>query len=341
MTRQSRLQRIAERAKRRDAKAVRVARRKKKVVAPAPLELMLPMVPVPAPPSPKPASADPTWFCDPTGRNVHIEGLYRGASLFLILSGPSAAKMPLEALATRGVMTMGVNNSPAIHPCRLWTYVDSPCKFHQGIWRDPACMKFIPFNHYKPSKGIVKEKIGEAFTQVRRPDGKLAHALDYPGVLGYRRNANFRPDQWLTEPTVNWGNDKQHAAVNGHHHILNVMFVALKIAYVLGFKTVYLVGADFKMTDAQPYAFDEEKELAGCGSNNSSYSKLRDMFRILRSRWDAAGFNVVNVTPGSALDSVPAMRFSDAVQAATATMPAEPWDTRRWYDLTNHLEPLP
>ena len=43
---------------------------------------------------------------------VSLCDFYRGRHAFLVLSGPSLASMDLTQLARRGIVTMGVNNSP-------------------------------------------------------------------------------------------------------------------------------------------------------------------------------------------------------------------------------------
>jgi hypothetical protein len=46
---------------------------------------------------------------------VSLCDFYRGRHAFLVLSGPSLAATDLSQLARRGIVSMGVNNSWAVH----------------------------------------------------------------------------------------------------------------------------------------------------------------------------------------------------------------------------------
>jgi hypothetical protein len=269
-----------------------------------------------------------------------VAGLYKGAGGFLVLGGPSTKTLPLHLLGQRGCLIMSVNNCPAVLPPPLrphvWLHTDPAKKFHDSLWRDPGILKFTPVKEW-----MVGRKNKKALRH-RLADGSIAAydgigGCDRPAVFGFQRNSEFVPDRWLHEPSLNRGNDDQHAnglkgsTPNGFPHVINTMFTAIRLAFYLGISPLYLVGADFHMDDASPYAFKQEKSPGGVRANNHAFSKMYRMFRELVPHFDAAGFRVVNVTPGSALWAFPRMDFLQAVAEATAGFEQE-LNCDGWYD---------
>ncbi len=280
-----------------------------------------------------------------------MAGLYRGASCFLVLGGPSIKSMDMELLRKRGVLIMSVNNCPAglpdgIRP-HIWTHSDPTGKFHDSIWRDPSILKFTPVKRWnsKYSEG-AKTKDGDQKLnglRKRRADGDGFEALedgicarDMPAIFGYHRNANFCPDHYMHEPTFNMGNDKQHSEgtkgskPNGWDHVINTMFTAVRLAYYLGVGTLYLVGADFTMNPDEPYSFGQGKHGGGCNSNNGAYAKMATMFTALRPLFDEAGFTVRNCTPNSGLWAFEYISLEAAITEATEGF-EETLDGSEWY----------
>ena len=257
---------------------------------------------------------------DPAG----IQNLYMGSSVFLLLSGPSLSKNDLTKLDKRGIITFGVNNSPAVFKPNIWTFVDPSSKFHHGIWYDPSILKIVPLKRFKD---YIREKKSDGFFYYVRN-----RVRQLPGVLGYRRNAEFNPSAWLYESTINWGNDKKSAEKNGLPHILNVMFASLKLCFYLGFRTVYLLGCDFKMSlDSQNYAFPQDRTEDSVRGNNSSYEKLNYMLGLLYPFFQKERFNVYNCNKDSGLNVFPYLSFDAAVKESTKLIP-QTLDTLGWYD---------
>jgi hypothetical protein len=228
---------------------------------------------------------------------------------------------------------MGVNQTPALWRPNFWIGVDNVRKFHDGLWRDPGVVKFVPVRpRTHMDRPLQSKRPDGTFETLLRPDGQPVKVGEMPGVVGYWRNPIFRPETWLSEPTVNWGNNKKGAKANGHPHVLNVMFAALKTCYLLGFRTVFLLGCDFYMAPGHVYAFEQAKHIGGCESNNRCYGHLNQMFGLLAPYFDAAGFRVYNTNPQSGLTVFPHISFHEAVALARREMPAEPWDVRGWYE---------
>lgn len=256
-------------------------------------------------------------------RPVELGDLFFGGHLFLILSGPSLNALPLDRLNERGIVTMGVNNSPCRIRTNFMTFVDSADKFHHSIWRDPGITKFIPKQRFKKK------------TKVKQPDGEFVWSLPakvFPNVIGYKRNAYFDPQNWLWEPSINWGNSKNASAENCRPRELNVMFAALRLGFFLGFRNIYLLGCDWKMDQQQPYSFAQGKHDGGCLSNNSKYKKVEVMLKSLLPYFQEAGLHIFNCSPGSGLALYPQMDFLEAIERAQIGIDQQP-DTWGWYEM--------
>lgn len=254
------------------------------------------------------------------GDPVPIGNIYNNAHAFLILSGPSLLENDLSRLHSRGILTMGVNNSPTVVPCSMMIYVDSADKFHHSIYSDPGCMKFVPKPRLKKPVRI-KQKDGTFVT------GKKVR--EYPNVIAYNRNAYFNPSTFLWEDSINWGNSKNSSKANGLPRDLNVMFAALRMLFYLGVRTVYLVGCDWNMTDKSPYAFGQAKHSGGVRSNNNKYRTVQEMLSMLSPHFENANYKIYNTNPRSGLELYPYISFDEAIDRAS--LPQQ-LDASGWYD---------
>lgn len=272
-----------------------------------------------------------TPFSTRDGVPLHLRDLYAGAAVFLVLGGPSIKTLDLSLLRRRGAIAFGINNSPSLIRPHLWTFVDKPLKFHDAIWRDPGVMKFVPEPQIRRS---IREKDRDGFRTIHRggDENVPVQCGEMPGVVAYKRNAFFRPDRWLDEPSINWGNSLKSSRENRNHRSLNTMFAVLKISYWLGFRVVYMLGCDFKMQADAPYAFDQGGNQGKADANNNGYAVMSEMFAELAPRFDAAGFHVFNCNSNSGLTVFPHVPYKEAIASATGHVPQDPLDTAGWYD---------
>lgn len=254
--------------------------------------------------------------------SISMANFYRGRAVFLMLSGPSLNALDLSLLDQRGIVTMGVNNAWTIHRPHLWTCVDDPGRFIDTGWKDPGILKLVPMCHR------VRR------LRVQNPDGSMRpsafHVSQMPGVFFYRRSNHFDHERFLTGDTVCWGNDGDRADSLGIKGKRSVMLAALRLLHHLGFRTVYLIGCDFKMADDRRYAFDEDRALDVIRYNNTLYDALSRRFEALRPHFERHNFRVVNCSPGSELSAFESMDFRDAVSQASGAC-HKPINTRGWY----------
>jgi len=238
------------------------------------------------------------------GSQLNMVGHYRGSSIFLICNGPSFAKLDHSLLKQPGVMTFGINNGPKSFRPNFWTCVDSPERFMKSIWLDPAIMKFIP-------QATMEKRIfdNEKWEMTSKVVGEC------PNVIGYRRNEKFMAERFLFEDTLNWGNHKDYGGSR------SVMLPAIRICFLMGFRKIYLLGCDLNMSEEYTYHFDEQRAKGAVNCNNNTYKKMiEDYFPKLKPEFDAAGLEVYNCNPDSALKVFPTISFEDAIAEATSSL---------------------
>jgi len=136
-----------------------------------------------------------------------------------------------------------------------------------------------------------------------------------PNVIGFRRNEKFVAERFLWEDTINWGNHKDYGGGR------SVMLPVFRIAFLLGFRTIYLVGCDFKMSENYTYHFDEQRAKGAVNCNNSTYKRLNEeYFPQLKPYLDAEGVKVFNCNADSGLKVFPYKSFEEAISEATAPL---------------------
>ena len=248
--------------------------------------------------------APPPMFFSRDCREAGLIDRYRGAPVFLICGGPSFAAVDKEPLTRPGVMTMGYNNVVKVFRTNMWCSVDSPRNFLTSIWKDPRIEKFVPFDHSE--KNIYD-------TQTKTPLPTLVG--DCPNTWFYRRNEYFQADRFLFEDTINWGN---HADWGGAR---TGMLAAIRILFLLGFRTIFLLGVDFKMDDQNKYCFPQDRHPGSISGNTKTYIEMVSRSTLLRSIFEKHGLNVYNCNPDSNLKVFDHIPYEEAIKICTNQVP--------------------
>ena len=237
-------------------------------------------------------------------------GMYRGASAFLLCSGPSFAALDKNLLKTPGIWTMTTNNAVVSFRGNASVTVDDPCRFNTSMWLDPSLIKFVPSSHFE------KHLWDNRFFEDKGQQWSLSNIVvgDCPNVVGYRRNEKFVPERFLYEDTINWGDHKKWGGGR------SVMLAALRILFLLGFRKVYLLGVDFYMSGEKKYHFEEERTPSAIRGNMSTYEKLIGRFQKLQPFFLAENFIVKNCNPESRLTAFPFIKYEDAIKEAVAVV---------------------
>lgn len=242
-----------------------------------------------------------------------MKNTFQDEGCFLVGGGPSLRKMDLTPLAKRGVLIAAVNNVAAtvIRP-HLWISVDSQHNFHEAIWRDPAIAKFTKRKYLER---LINVWSGNGWENAReRP-------CDLSNCWGFEHQTGFRPESFLDDHWPSWGCKNAEEDPEGKQSHTSVMLPALWLLYWLGMRRVYLLGCDFKMKDAQPYAFEETGKPA---PNNELYRWLNARFDELQPHFQKKRFAIANCTPGGKLEAFPRMDFAEAIERESRRIPADP-----------------
>ena len=93
-----------------------------------------------------------------------------------------------------------------------------------------------------------------------------------------------------------------------------MFMAALKLAYMQGFRRVYLVGCTFFMTSEKAYAFEQKVWQSKVDRNLEQYVLMVSRLTRLGPAMKAKGFEIVNVTPGSHLRLFPCMPLAEAIE---------------------------
>lgn len=263
-------------------------------------------------------------FFTQDGHNLWLGDQYHNSSLFLICTGPSFGDLikrkwnfmgevftTKELLDYPGHMTMGINNSVKTYRPNMWICIDPPGKFLKSIHVDPKIQKFMPLDH--------------ADKQLYDNDNKIKLDLtpsQCPNVIYFRRNELFNHERFLFEDTMNWGNNaKYHNEDEKYNGKRSVMLPAIRIAFQLGFRNVYLLGCDMHMDPNQPYHFKQDKSKGGANSNNKTYENMFTRFEKLKPIFEKNDFNIYNCNPDSALKVFPYKSFDQCILESTENVP--------------------
>lgn len=258
-----------------------------------------------------------TVFCMANGEAVpgrHIRPTV-GGSIFLLCGGPSLKTLDLGKLCQPGIRTMAVNNAAKLFRPDYWTHVDAADHFIRSIFLDDRIVKFSPYNL---RGGRLFDSDAWQWTDIK--------VQDCPNVYFYRRHTGFNAETFLYGNSICWGNEGKDGGAR------SVMLVAIRILYELGYRRVYLLGADFNMKTDYAYAFPQDRSDKSVSNNNYTYRALNERFKAARPHFEAAGFHVFNCNPDSGLKAFPYISFYEAVNEARLPINVNAERTEGLYD---------
>lgn len=271
-----------------------------------------------------------------------LRGLLAGGPAFLVCGGPSVKLIDYHRLNERGIFSLGVNNVAGMVPVNAFTCSDPPMKFHWGIFADPRIMKFLPV----PKLGAGKQR-GQLRT--KEEDGTFRWlgrcAKDCPNVWGYERRSWMMPDHtFFTEPHAAWGNQQAGVDRCDQPKTACTMLLGFRLLYHLGARTIFLLGADFRMNpDAgttNNYAFAQARDEDAINSNNRQFAIAADWLKQLRPTFERFGLEVFNCNPESGLRAFDHVPFDDALKICRGTIPNGPFDLSGWYEKSETKEAI-
>jgi len=282
------------------------------------------------------------------GQELKINNFYRDGHCFLLVNGPNLLDYDLDQLSRPGIMTLGVNNGPSVFRPDLYVMADDNSSFIRSIWLDPKITKFVPSGK-KNKKLYHNDKREWMKTKVK----------DCPSMVYYERNYKFVPDEFLGADSINWG-CKAHICACGYEApsgkrpkdktcpscgekrfgYYNIIYLAIGLCHALGFRHVYLLGADFSMSKDHTYAFDQKRHSGSIKNNNAQYIEANRRFDTLRPIFEKKGFHVYNCYKESGLKSFDYKPFDECIKAAAGALPPavkDKWGVWRCDESTRDL----
>lgn len=256
------------------------------------------------------------------GDSADLRNHFLDQPVALLCGGPSLAGVDHEKLRNSGIVTMAMNNAWSVYRPDLWVCVDPASTFLDTGWKDPRILKFAPTSEIRTR---LRQKRGGDFASLGMTPGRA------PNTLFFKRSVGFQAHTFLTQPTANYGQKGGRLDFEGMQGSRSVMLAALRILHYLGFRRVYLFGADFQMESEGPYyAAGETQPPAAVAGNQHTFAVLNSRFKALRPHFDAADFQVFNATPGSRLDAFENIE-PDAVFAKEHNPGPQGGDAVGWY----------
>jgi len=244
-----------------------------------------------------------------------LVNFYAGGSAFLVCGGPSLTQLDLSLLKQRGVLVAAFNNVAAttVQP-NLWVSSDPVGHFCDIIWRDPTILKFVPLSRMNNNIRVWE---GDKLVE-----GPVVSSM--PSLIWYDLRSGFIADRWLYEPECVWGNEGANAGDAGYTGARSTMLSAIKILFVLGIRTIYLLGADFKMEVGKDnYAFPQARSRESVSHNNRTYEVLVKRFELLLPYFEKENFEIFNCNFQSNLRVFPFISYEEALERATFALPKE------------------
>ena len=267
------------------------------------------------------------------GHSFSLQDWCHNRHVFLLCGGPSLKANDLSQLRERaGIVTFAVNNVWTVYRPNFWICVDRPGNFVDTGWKDPSIIKFAPMAHV--DKKLHVKKKGGGFTESNYSCRQM------PSVFYFKRNERFDPKTFFTENTVNWGNHGNETDSIGVKGSRSVMLAAMRMMVYLGFKHIYILGADFTMTagnEAHNYSWKQGRSQSSISGNNATYAALNKRFDSLRPALKKLKVEVWNCCESSGLASFPFKPYSEAVDKATREC-SKKVDTEGWYSHGNALK---
>lgn len=240
------------------------------------------------------------YFFNKNRVSIPLEGTYQNESLFIFASGPSVKDLDYKYL--KNVPILAINNAAiylllnGIIPT-FFNANDDPSHFVKQIWLNPLIQKFIPFDRFN-------QKLWD--NEEWKPLNKTVQ--DCVNVIGYFRNEKFFKGRWFKEKTINWG---LHQSIGDCR---STLLSSIKIAFLLGFRKVFLLGVDFEMTKDKSYVFNERRTDFDINSNNRNYKKMSDeMLLPIKEEGEKLGFYIFNCNEKSKLKVFPYINYKEAI----------------------------
>jgi hypothetical protein len=230
------------------------------------------------------------YYQDGRKRAVDLSDLYEGQHCFLLGGAPTLNHYDLAALKTNGIVTIGINNVPTIFKPTYWIGADKPRCYSKEYLYDPSIVKFAC-------------------------NGKADMEID--GI------------KWKYFPSTLFWDAKEEFTINNLLHRTsyfvwwkNTWYNAIQLCYRLGFRTIYTLGADFKIDKNYEYAWNTSLSEKEVNSNRRLYLQTVNKMRELKPHFDEMSLKIINCSKTSSLiDDYGYLSYREAIEKCASIIP--------------------
>jgi len=220
---------------------------------------------------------------------VDMDDLFQDGACFIAGGAPVLADFA-ELLGKARPHILAINNAATKVPATLWVGGDKPDCYSRSILLDPTIMKF----------GVISRR---EYVVEGKP-WKLWHNTFFFGT-----KEGFNPRNFLErDRDLCWWK--------------NTFFIAIQLAYRLGFRTVYLAGCGFQIEQAKQYAWETNLSADEIAWNQRLYGNTLTRLKELKPVFERKGLRVISATPGSLANSI--LEYRDPAEAIAEVMSAIP-----------------
>lgn len=205
-------------------------------------------------------------------KSIDLTDIHLGESCFLLGSGPTLNDYDLNVFYDYSIPTIAINNAAILVKPNYWISTDEPVCFAPSIIKDPTYLKFANWSRRDSKVDSIKWQ-------------------DYPNTLFYgatKENYDFNNFLYRRSQFVWWK---------------NTWYIALQLAYRLGFRTVYTIGTDFTISQEAQYAFESNLSSKELKSNSTLYDQTITKMVKLKPHFDECKFRLVSCSSTSRLNN--------------------------------------
>tara|TARA_R110002096_G_scaffold186882_11_gene366052 strand:+ start:805 stop:1554 length:750 start_codon:yes stop_codon:yes gene_type:complete len=218
---------------------------------------------------------------------VALEGLYQGASGYLVGGSPQLLDLDLRLLRMPGCWSMAINNAAVVFEPNAFIALDVAGCFNSNIFSNTRIIKLLNYARHN-------ETIGEK------------RVCEFPNTLFFDMEDEI--ETLMSE----------FCSMNGPlPYWRNTFFTALACMYQLGFRNVYLLGCTFD-TKKGAYAHGEGIRESDKAANQAVYDDSVEKMSRLVPMLDDEGMKVMTCHEGTALEGiVPYVSFEESISRVT------------------------
>lgn len=222
---------------------------------------------------------------------LDLDDMFQDEACFIAGGAPSLSGFA-ELLERPYPHIVAINNAATVVPASLWVGGDKPDCYSRSILCDPTIPKFTM---------ISRREYGVEGRPWR----------EWPNTFFFGTKDGFNVRNFLER----------------HRDLCwwkNTFFIALQLAYRLGFRKAYLVGCEFDIDEGHQYAWqtklDEDEVKWNQRLYDNSVRRIGELMPLFKKK----GFEVVSCTPDSQANGVLPYREAEEVLAEfRARIPAK------------------